>query len=100
MNLWPTIKSAAHFAWSKIEAASRWTVSVASEPNGTGSASRVCFGLIVLTVCGVLIAHLWLRRSLPDQGTLLGLSSLLTAGAAGYGANKFSNKGSGDDKQG
>jgi hypothetical protein len=59
----------------------------------------VCFGLIVITVCGVLVGHLYLKRALPDQGSLVGLSSLLTAGAAGYGANKFASRGSSDDQK-
>jgi hypothetical protein len=96
MIKWTMIKSAAQALWKRIEQAVKWGTSVASEPNGAGSASRVCFGLIVLTVCGVLIGHLYIKRSLPDQGTLLGLSSLLTAGAAGYSANKFSARGQGD----
>lgn len=92
MNLWPTAKIVLHTAWSKIEASAKWGVSIASEPDGTGSTSRVCFGLVALTVCGVLIGHLCLKHSLPDAGILGGLSGLLTAGATGYGANKITTR--------
>lgn len=92
MTIWPTIKSVARFAWSKVEQVAKWGASVASEPNGTGSASRVCLFLITATVCAVLIGHLYLRHSLPDQVTLLGLGGLLTAGASGYGTNKVASR--------
>jgi hypothetical protein len=92
MTIWPSIKGALSAAWSKIEQAGKWGASVASEPNGTGSASRVCFFIVTATVCGVLAGHLYLKHSLPDQGTLLGLGGLLTAGSAGYGANKITTK--------
>jgi hypothetical protein len=78
--------------WTRIEAMPKWAVSVLSEPNGNGSASRVCFLLVTTTVCGVLAGHLYLRHSLPDAGTIGGLSGLLTAGAAGYGANKITTR--------
>lgn len=90
---WATIKAVFSSAWTKFESHVKWAHSIFSEPDGTGSASRVCFFLITATVCGVLAGHLYLKHSLPDQGTLLGLGGLLTAGSAGYGANKISSKG-------
>jgi hypothetical protein len=99
MSFWSAIKTAAHSAWSRVESALKWAPSVLSEPNGTGSASRVCFFFVTVTVCGVLAGHLYLKHSLPDAGTLGGLAGLLTAGATGYGANKITTKGaSGDDR--
>ena len=89
---WTSVKLFLSVAWTKVEGAIKFPVSVLSEPNGTGSASRVCFFLVTVTVCAVLGGHLFLKHTLPDAGTLGGLAGLLTAGAAGYGTNKLSGK--------
>jgi hypothetical protein len=79
-------------AWSKLGVGLKWARTVLSERDGTGSTSRVVSLLVTLTICGVLIGHLVIRRTLPDPGTLGGLAGLLTAGAAGYGVNKATNR--------
>lgn len=79
-------------ARAKLGLGIKWTTTVLSERDGTGSASRFGFVLVVLTVCGVLVGHLVIRRTLPDAGTLGGLAGLLTAGASAYGANKFTTR--------
>ena len=68
--LWTWVKSAIHWTWEKADAGLKWVASIHSEPDGTGSASRVCFSLLVLTVCGVLICHVAVHHTLPDHDTL------------------------------
>jgi hypothetical protein len=79
-------------AWAKLGLGIEWASTVLSEKDGTGSSSRIGFLVVVLTVCGVLIGHLVIRRTLPDAGTLGGLAGLLTAGAGAYGVNKVATK--------
>lgn len=88
-----SIKGILTAAWLKVESHLQWTRTVVSEVDGTGSTSRLCFLLITLTVCGITIAHFCVSRKLPDEGTLIGLSSLVTAGGAGYGINKIAGRG-------
>jgi hypothetical protein len=70
-----------------------WLKSIPSESNGTGSASRIALLMIAATVCGVLIAHVWIHRTLPDKDTLEGLAALCSVGMGSYGLNKFANRG-------
>lgn len=80
-------------AWNSICAHAKWTKDVLSERDGSGSASRVCLFVVTVTVCGCLIANTIFTRKLPGEGSLLGLSALLTAGAGGYGVNRISHRG-------
>ena len=68
-----------------------------SEPDGTGSASRVLAGSTVAS-CLVWISYIVIRtHTIPDLG---GASLFVTSGFSGYGVNKLSMaiKGNGDVK--
>ena len=76
-----------------------WIKSVASEPNGSGSSSRIALLMIAATICGLLIAYFRYHAALPDHDTLYGLASILTAIVGGYGINKWTNKDGGPPPQ-
>ncbi len=75
----------------------RFLRSTFSEPDGTGSASRVLAGATVGS-CLIWISYIvFSQHALPDLG---GASMFVTAGGSLYGVNKISValKGSGDVK--
>jgi hypothetical protein len=73
-----------------------WLKSVPSEPNGTGSSSRIALLMLTTTICWLLYAYYHYHGSLPDKDTLLGLAALLSAVCGAYGINKWMNKDGGN----
>lgn len=79
-----------------------WCKGVLSEPDGTGSSSRVAFLMLIATCClsiisctFVLLYLVLLFKKIPEgmehMVSLIGaLTGLSAAGAAAYASNKFS----------
>lgn len=82
-----------------------WFKSVLSEPDGTGSSSRVAFLLLIVTCClsiasctFVLLYLVLLFKKIPEGmehmvSLIAALTGLSAAGAGAYAANKFSASG-------
>lgn len=60
--------------------------SVFSEPDGTGSASRVLSGVVIVATLGWITYLVLTTHILPD---LSGASLFVGAGFSGYGVNKL-----------
>jgi hypothetical protein len=93
------------FAWLQkvvevAKTAGAWAKTIPSEPNGNGSSSRIAFLLVTCTVCWLLYAYYCYRGALPDQYTLYGLASLVSAVAGAYGINKWMHKDDDPDGKG
>lgn len=86
-------------AMTGIKTIGGWIKSIPSEPNGTGSSSRIALLMLTTTICWLLYAFYRYHGALPDQGTLTGLAALLTAVVGGYGIGKWTGKGGGDGQQ-
>jgi len=70
----------------------KWFKTIASEPNGHGSSSRI-LGLIVgCTLCGLMIASFVVNKSLPTEGQFYGIAAVIAAGASAYLGNKFGRR--------
>lgn len=69
-----------------------WGKSVYSERDGSGSASRVHTGLIVIGVVAVLVIYVWFKRDLPSTDQMGGLAKILGVGTGSYGVNKLAEK--------
>lgn len=79
--------------WLRLKQIGAWLKSIPSEPNGTGSSSRVCMLLLTGTICYLLYSYYCYHGTLPDHDTLFGLAAMLGAVVGGYGINKFTDKG-------
>lgn len=84
------------FAQSHFGGMVKWVKTIASEPSGNGSSSRVALLTVTVTVCGLLIAFFRYHAQIPSPETLYGLAALITAAAGVYAANKFGKKDDGD----
>jgi hypothetical protein len=85
--------------WLRIKQFGGWLKSIPSEPNGTGSSSRICMLLLTGTICYLIYSYYCYHGYLPDDDTLFGLAAMLTAVAGAYGINKFTNQGCDKDKE-
>jgi len=65
--------------------------SVASERNGTGSASRVVFIIVASGAMLTLLLYVYLRRELPESDKLSALAKIIGSGASGYLGNQIKN---------
>ncbi len=66
----------------------QWLQSVFSEPDGSGSSSRVLTGAIVFTILGLIVFLTLVHKQLPDLPTCGEFIALTSA--ALYGTNKIS----------
>lgn len=74
---------------SIIKRAIIWIKSIASESDGSGSASRVGKLLIISTCCVALLAVVWFKHDLPGADQLSALAKVIAAGSVAYTANQL-----------
>jgi hypothetical protein len=74
-----------------IKKAIAWGKSVASESDGTGSASRVVKLLLASTCSAALLLYVFFKHDLPSADQLSALAKIIGAGSLGYVANMIKN---------
>jgi hypothetical protein len=74
---------------SIIKRAVLWVKSIASESDGTGSASRVAKLIIVISSMVALLAVVWFKHDLPSADQLSALAKVIAAGSVAYTANQL-----------
>jgi uncharacterized membrane protein YfcA len=86
-------------AKSAFSSVMAWAKTIPSEPNGSGSSSRVIALMTAATLMGLMIAFFHARHDLPTPGQLYGIASILGTGIGAYMANKLHKHDDGDDDQ-
>lgn len=66
-----------------------WLKSVASESDGSGSASRVVKLCITATCCASLLLVVLFKHDLPSAEQLKGLAQVIGMGSAAYALNQL-----------
>jgi hypothetical protein len=74
-----------------ITKALKWLVSVLSERDGSGSASRVALLIVIVSTAASLLIYLAIKHDLPSADVLSGMAKIIAAAAALYGANAYKN---------
>jgi hypothetical protein len=69
-----------------------WHVSAVSEDDGSASSSRIGMLAVIGSACFCFVFFVVKTHQMPDGGQLLGLSSIITAGASLYGLNAWKNR--------
>jgi len=75
-----------------------WVKTIPSEPNGTGSSSRIALLVSVGSAWWLLYAYYHYHGTFPTADVFYGLAALVSAAAGAYGINKWM-KGGGDGPQ-
>lgn len=78
--------------WETILKLSTFAKSVASEADGSGSASRVVALLVTVACMAALLLTVYYQHNLPSEDQLIGLAYVLACGVGAYGVNQIKSK--------